>query len=108
MKSNSKDYSKKDDEISLWSIGTIEMNPFATGDLEKLQDRIISTLKNCEGFVGVCPIIGNGTMFLYNTEENAGEAWKMMKKYDLPVGDGIVECFASKDYMSMFYDEKLQ
>ena len=100
--------SKKENEISVWAVGTIEMNPFATGDLAKLQDQIFSVMVGTDGIVGAHPIFGKGTLFLYWTEESANRAREAMINSGLPVGERVAECFVPKADLNAFQAENLQ
>jgi len=100
--------SKKENEISVWAVGTIEMNPFATGDLAELQDQIFSVMVGTDGLVGAHPIFGEGTLFLYRTEKSANKAREAMINSGLPVGEGVVECFVSKADLNAFLAENPQ
>ena len=100
--------SKKENDISVWVVGTIEMNPFATGDLAKLQDQIFSVMAGSDGFIGIHPVFGEGTLFLFDTEERANKARKAMEESGLPVGERVVECFVSKADLNAFQAENPQ
>ena len=100
--------SKKENEISVFAVGTIEMNPFATGDLAKLQDQIFSVMVGTDGIVGAHPIFGKGTLFLYWTEESANRAREAMINSGLPVGERVAECFVPKADLNAFQAENLQ
>ena len=100
--------SKKENEISVWAVGTIEMNPFATGDLAKLQDQIFSVIVGTDGVVGAHPVFGKGTLFLFDTEERANRAREAMINSGLPVGEEVVECFVPKADLNVFQAENPQ
>ena len=100
--------SKKQNEISVWVIGTIEMNPFATGDIAKLQEKIFSVMAESDCFVGVYPVLGKGTLFLFDTEEKANKAREVMKESGLPVSERVVECFVPKADLNTFQAENPQ
>jgi len=99
---------KKENEISVWVIGTIEMNPFATGDLAKLQEKIFSVIVETDCFVDVHPVLGKGTLFLFGTEEKANKAREVMKESGFPVSERVVECFIPKANLNAFQAENPQ
>lgn len=100
--------SKKENEISVWAVGTIEMNPFATGDLAKLQEKIFSVMVGTDGLVGAHPVFGLGTLFLFKSEELADKARKAMQESGLPVGKSVTECFIPKADFYAFSADKIQ
>lgn len=99
---------KRDDEISLWAIATIEMNPFATGKQFELQEKIFSVITESEGLVGAHPVLRIGTFFLYKSEELANKARKAMQESGLPVGKDVTECFIPKADFYVFSADKIQ
>lgn len=99
---------KRDDEISLWAIATIEMNPFATGKQFELQEKIFSVITESEGLVGAHPVLGTCTLFLFKSEELADKARKAMQESGLPVGISVNECFIPKADLNAFLAEHLQ
>ena len=94
--------SKKENEISVWAVGTIEMNPIATGNLAKLQEQIFSVMAETDDFVGIHPVILVGTLFLYKTVESAIKAKEAMENSGFPVGEKVVECFIPKADLNSF------
>lgn len=99
---------KRDDEISLWAIATIEMNPFATGKQFELQEKIFSVITESEGLVGAHPVLGTCTLFLFKSEELADKARKAMQESGLPVGKSVTECFIPKADFYAFSANKIQ
>lgn len=93
---------KKENEISLWAIVTIEMNPFATGKQFELQEIIFSVITESEGLVGAYPVLGTCTLFLFKSEELANKARKTMQESGLPVGKDVTECFVPKADLNVF------
>ena len=99
---------KRDDEISLWAIVTIEMYPFATGEQFELQEKIFSVITESEGLIGAYPVLRIGTFFLYKSEELANKARKAMQEAGLPVGKDVTECFVPKADLNAFQAEHPQ
>ena len=88
---------KHSGEVSVWTVSTIEFNPFAVGKEKELQEKIIELNRNSDGFIGVMPVFGKGTLFLYDTPENATSVRKKMLDDQFPVGENVVEVFINED-----------
>ncbi len=80
-------------EIKVWTVAVGEIRPFAFGRLKKAQDEALELIKKTEGFIGVHPVPGKGTLLLYRTENDAKRAKNQLEYRGCQTGKNIGECF---------------
>lgn len=88
---------KRKDDVSLYTVSIGEVDPFALGEKKRRQDEVLDFIKTLNGFVGVHPVFGRGTILLFRTEEQANFARDSLKERGCPVGKYVTECYDPKD-----------
>ena len=83
-----------ENEVKVWGfvIGNLPMRRKPLRELS----RLFGTLP---GFLGVNPVYPNGTVMLFETENDAKVARNMLLDQITPVGKEISECYVDKRYV---------
>lgn len=79
------------DQVRVWTVVTGEFRPFAIGKQRRIQERVISLIRKTEGLIGVHPVPGRGTLFLYASENEAKRAKNILDGEGVQTGRNIGE-----------------
>ena len=88
-----------ENEVKVYTVAIGEFRPFAIGKRKRDQEEVISYIKTLPGFIGVHPVIGRGTLLLFDTEKHATDARLGLMSKGCPVGKNVSECFIDRQYM---------
>lgn len=90
----------KEGEVKLWTVAVGNpVPPWASRKLKKAGKEAIEYIKTLEGFVGVNPVPGKGTLLLFRTENQAKGARNLLNMKGCPTGRNICACFVEKKYV---------
>lgn len=94
---------KRPNEVSVYTVTIGELDPFAAGEKMRAQEAAIGFIIGLEGFVGVHPVIGKGTLLLFYTEEQAKAAREALIRNGCPVGNNVCEVFVPTEDMPVWH-----
>ena len=84
----------RDNEVSVWTVatGVIKIT-------QKSSRKAVEYISKLKGFVGVHPMLPNGTLWLFDTKENAHMGKAKMEDKGIHTGNNIMEVFVEKKYL---------
>ena len=86
-------------EVKCWTVGVCEIRPFAIGKLRKAQKEAMQYIVKTNGFIGVHPVPGRGTLLIYATENDAKRARNDLMARGCPCADNVCEIFVDEKYL---------
>ena len=84
----------KENEVRLWTVATGYVDPFKKASRDE-----VDFIKKLHGFIGVHPVPGRGTLWLFDTENNAKIARNKMEGKGIVCGRSICDCGVDKKYL---------
>lgn len=90
------EYKPKENEIEAWTVavGRIPLIPWKKGMREA-----IKLIKEQKGFMAVHPVIGKGTLLLFDSENNAKGARNVLRYHGVQCGNEICKVYVDKRYL---------
>lgn len=90
----------QEDEETCWTVtvGNLPM-PWHSRKIKKAANEVLDYIKKLEGFCGVTPIIPNGTLIIFRTENDAKRAKNRLDSMGVITGSHICEVFVKKEYL---------
>lgn len=88
---------KMPDEVSAWTVATgmLPVPPF----IPKKSKQAIEFITKLDGFLGIYPLGGNGTLWLFESLNKAKVAKNKMDAKGIKTGDNICEVFVDRKYL---------
>lgn len=81
-----------DDEVVVWSVAVGRIPIFKSKGCKQA----LKIIGEQEGLIGLLPVVGRGTICIFDTENNAKGARNIMRMYGIDCGDNICEVYVSK------------
>lgn len=91
----------KETEVKVYAFFTPDFDPFAKGEKEKRQSKVMDYLKGADGFIGVSPsTIGNHVAVLFDSPETAILAQGKLEEFCFTVSPHVIEGSIDKKFIS--------
>ena len=88
------------DEESCWTVAIVNLPmPWSRRKVKKEAEAVLKYIKELDGFLGVTPIIPNGTLLIFRTENDAKRAKNRLDSMGVITGSHICEVFVKKEYL---------
>jgi len=92
-------------EVKLWTVATGHFpSLFASRDLKRRSKKAIDYINRLDGFCGLHPM-PQGTLCLFESENDAKAARNLMRSKGIPVGDNICYVFAPKEVVEQMKEK---
>ena len=87
------------DGVEAWTVAVGEIRPFAIGKLRRMQKEALEFVKGTEGFLGIHPAPGRGTLLLYRTKNDAIRAKNLLDAKGCQTGKNICQCYIPREFV---------